>query len=297
MLSRTALLNSPFIDLTSSITFYEGTKMVLLFPIAILRVLINIKLATASVCCIYYARFTGLNVTNALLWIIRASVFVIGISVKTKGLKNLVAANSLDRNVVLVYNHISFMDQFILMTNGILAFITSYTYKAVPAVGPFLTYVESVFIIPKRGISQQLVDRLVQKKTNNRFMLAVAPEGALSNGRALLKFKTGAFVAKAPVLPVLIRYHYKHFCPAWTIDSPFLTCYRLLTQFVNYASVEYLPLVYSNENETAVEFAERVRCIMANALGIPMVPLDVNDKIELIKEYKMTLFRDDVVKN
>ena len=34
----------------------------------------------------------------------------------------------------------------------------------------------------------------------------VAPEGTLSHGRCLLTFKTGAFVAGLPVVPILYRY-------------------------------------------------------------------------------------------
>jgi lysophosphatidylcholine acyltransferase/lyso-PAF acetyltransferase len=51
-------------------------------------------------------------------------------------------------------------------------------------------------------------------------MLYVAPEGTLSNGRCLLTFKTGAFVAGTPVVPILLRYRLKPHNPAWTIVNP-----------------------------------------------------------------------------
>lgn len=51
-------------------------------------------------------------------------------------------------------------------------------------------------------------------------MLSVAPEGTLSNGRCLLSFKTGAFVAGTPVVPILLRYKLKPHNPAWTIIIP-----------------------------------------------------------------------------
>jgi len=40
-------------------------------------------------------------------------------------------------------------------------------------------------------------------------------EGTTTNGEFLLPFKTGGFLAKAPVLPVILRYHYQRFSPAW----------------------------------------------------------------------------------
>jgi lysophosphatidylcholine acyltransferase/lyso-PAF acetyltransferase len=52
-------------------------------------------------------------------------------------------------------------------------------------------------------------------------MLSVAPEGTLSHGRCVLKFKTGAFVAGMPVVPFVLRYKLTPHNPAWTIIIPF----------------------------------------------------------------------------
>ena len=51
-------------------------------------------------------------------------------------------------------------------------------------------------------------------------MLSVAPEGTLSHGRCVLKFKTGAFVAGMPVVPFVLRYSLVPHNPAWTIIIP-----------------------------------------------------------------------------
>ncbi len=48
-------------------------------------------------------------------------------------------------------------------------------------------------------------------------VLAIAPEGTLSNGRCLLTFKSGAFVPGVPVVPLLLRYQLEPFNPAWSI--------------------------------------------------------------------------------
>lgn len=52
-------------------------------------------------------------------------------------------------------------------------------------------------------------------------MLSVAPEGTLSHGRCVLKFKTGAFVAGCPVVPFVLRYKLVPHNPAWTVIIPF----------------------------------------------------------------------------
>jgi lysophosphatidylcholine acyltransferase/lyso-PAF acetyltransferase len=48
-------------------------------------------------------------------------------------------------------------------------------------------------------------------------MLFMAPEGTCSNGRCILRFRTGAFVPGVPVLPVCLNYNKRSHNPAWTI--------------------------------------------------------------------------------
>ena len=45
--------------------------------------------------------------------------------------------------------------------------------------------------------------------------IGYSTEGTTTNGEFLLPFKTGGFLAKAPVLPVILQYHYQRFSPAW----------------------------------------------------------------------------------
>ena len=45
------------------------------------------------------------------------------------------------------------------------------------------------------------------------------PEGTTTNGNYILPFKTGAFLAGTPIQPVILRYPYIHFSPAWETIS------------------------------------------------------------------------------
>jgi lysophosphatidylcholine acyltransferase/lyso-PAF acetyltransferase len=40
-------------------------------------------------------------------------------------------------------------------------------------------------------------------------------EGTTTNGSYILPFKTGAFLARTPVQPMLLKYPFKRFSPAW----------------------------------------------------------------------------------
>jgi hypothetical protein len=82
-------------------------------------------------------------------------------------------------------------------------------------------------------------------------MVAIAPEGMTSNNRSVLRFRSGAFVLHAPVLPVCISYQWKHVNPSWTLCNEPWHILRLLTQFVNFATVEILPAHAPNADEAA----------------------------------------------
>ncbi|KAG8389965.1 hypothetical protein BUALT_Bualt01G0034300 [Buddleja alternifolia] len=58
-----------------------------------------------------------------------------------------------------------------------------------------------------------------------------------------------AFLAKAPVLPFILRYPYSRFSPAWDSISGVRHAILLLCQFVNYIEVTQLPVYYPSEQE------------------------------------------------
>ena len=97
--------------------------------------------------------------------------------------------------------------------------------------------------------------------------LLLFPEGTTTNGSALLPFKTGAFLTGAPVQPVLLRYRWRRFSPAWeTITAPrhfFLT----FSQFAQSLEVLYLPVYEPSAAERAdpAVYAAGVRAAMLRA--------------------------------
>ncbi|KAJ0978572.1 hypothetical protein J5N97_014046 [Dioscorea zingiberensis] len=104
----------------------------------------------------------------------------------------------------------------------------------------------------------------VQRESKSSDFKGVA-EGTTTNGDFLLPFKTGAFLAKAPVLPVILRYPYSRFSPAWDSISGVRHIVLLLCQFVNYMEVVHLPVYYPSEEEKEDPklYANNVRKLMA----------------------------------
>lgn len=113
----------------------------------------------------------------------------------------------------------------------------------------------------------------------------MAPEGTCGNGRSLMKFRTGAFVPGAPVLPVLLKYSNDHLNPAWTIMNEPLHFIRLLCQFYNHLEITFLDIYRPSEEEKNDPelFAENVREVMGAQLGFPLVDESYNNFYALNK--------------
>ena len=50
-------------------------------------------------------------------------------------------------------------------------------------------------------------------------LIMMCAEGTTTNGSYLLPFKTGAFLARIPVQPIILKYRYRRLSPAWDTIS------------------------------------------------------------------------------
>ncbi|KAK3231568.1 hypothetical protein Dsin_003449 [Dipteronia sinensis] len=128
------------------------------------------------------------------------------------------------------------------------------------------------------GVVTDRVKEAHQDKSAPLMMLF--PEGTTTNGDFLLPFKTGAFLARVPVLPVILRYPYKRFSPAWDSIAGARHVLLLLCQFVNHIEVTRLP-VYNpsqQEKDDPKLYAENVRRLMATEGNMIMSDIGLAEK-------------------
>ncbi|XP_056167804.1 lysophospholipid acyltransferase LPEAT1-like isoform X3 [Syzygium oleosum] len=153
-----------------------------------------------------------------------------------------------ERPGAIVSNHVSYVDILYHMSSSFPSFVAKWLN--------FLWLVSS-------GVITERVREAHQNKDAPMMMLF--PEGTTTNGDYLLPFKTGAFLAKAPVLPVILNYPYQRFSPAWDSISGVRHVIFLLCQFVNHIEVTHLPVYYPSEQEKgdAKLYANNVRRLMA----------------------------------
>jgi lysophosphatidylcholine acyltransferase/lyso-PAF acetyltransferase len=122
--------------------------------------------------------------------------------------------------------------------------------------------------------------------------VAVAPEGTTKSGACLTRFRTGAFVPGAPVLPVLFYYGDEGQAPAFPLRPPasfhpgWGRVSSALSHFArsqaaprNALAVRVLPLYEPSAAERAdpAVYAENVRHHMAAALGVPPVSAGIEE--------------------
>jgi hypothetical protein len=98
-------------------------------------------------------------------------------------------------------------------------------------------------------------------------------QGTTTNGKQLIKFKTGAFATGRPVQPVLLRFPFRHLNPAYTNCNGLWHFFRHMTQLVNWAEVTVLPMYTPSAAELAdsAAYMSNVRALMARELGVPVV--------------------------
>jgi 1-acyl-sn-glycerol-3-phosphate acyltransferase len=104
------------------------------------------------------------------------------------------------------FNHTSPFDGVLFFSQHLLAFVMMSGIRSVPVYGKLMEVAGSVFIDrSSQSGNSQVLSNLIQDKS--RPPLGLAPEGKLSNGDVVYKFRTGGFLTSEQIQPVTIRYY------------------------------------------------------------------------------------------
>ncbi|XP_052201419.1 lysophospholipid acyltransferase LPEAT1 isoform X2 [Diospyros lotus] len=172
----------------------------------------------------------------------------------------------------IISNHVSYLDILYHMSSSFPSFVAKRSVAKLPLVGLISKCLGCVYVQREskssdfKGVSGVVNERVREAHQNRSApMMMLFPEGTTTNGDFLLPFKTGAFLSKAPVLPVILRYPYQRFSPAWDSISGVRHIIFLLCQFVHYLEVMRLPVYYptQQEKDDPKLYADSVRRLMA----------------------------------
>jgi 1-acyl-sn-glycerol-3-phosphate acyltransferase len=113
-------------------------------------------------------------------------------------------------NILIVANHISWLDIFVLNAMRPARFIAKEEIKRWPVVGRLAANAGTLFIERERRRDTHSVNRHTVEALSRGDIVAVFPEGTTSDGKGLLKFHSSLFQpivdAAGHVQPIAIRY-------------------------------------------------------------------------------------------
>lgn len=191
-------------------------------------------------------------------------------------------AEDIRQTPLLVANHISYIDALVLaVTFGAPKVLAKSGTLKTPLIGTFAKEIGVIEVDrssrdSRAATMESIASHVAGWRLGERPLL-LFPEGTTSNGADLLEFKKGAFVAGAPVRPIVICYdgawhpanvNYKvskdgEITP--TGDKEW--CEQFLGHFIHSLSVKVLPPYIPSEEEkgNAMIFASNVRGVMSDA--------------------------------
>lgn len=192
-----------------------------------------------------------------------------------------------ERPGAIISNHVSYLDILYHMSASFPSFVAKRSVAKLPLVGLISKCLGCVYVQREskssdfKGVSGVVTERVREAHQHKSApMMMLFPEGTTTNGDYLLPFKTGAFISKAPVLPVILRYPYQRFSPAWDTISGARHVIFLFCQFVNYIEVTWLPVYYPSQQEKDDPklYANNVRRLMASEGNLTMSDIGLAEK-------------------
>ncbi|KAJ0979887.1 hypothetical protein J5N97_015361 [Dioscorea zingiberensis] len=192
-----------------------------------------------------------------------------------------------ERPGTIVSNHVSYLDILYHMSSSFPSFVAKRSVAKLPLVGLISKCLGCVFVqresktLGFKGVAGVVTERIQQAHQNKHApMMMLFPEGTTTNGDFLLPFKTGAFLAKAPVRLMILKYPYSRFSPAWDSISGIRHIFLLLCQFVNYMEVIHLPVYHPSEEEKEDPklYTNNVRKLMSTEGNLILSDLGLAEK-------------------
>ncbi|KAJ1617821.1 hypothetical protein T492DRAFT_1151703 [Pavlovales sp. CCMP2436] len=204
--------------------------------------------------------------------IFRCALFVVGYhTIETHG-------RPFPKARIIVCNHTTFLDPMLLCASlGTVSFVGAQRYASIPIISTVGRAMHHIILDRRNHDSRGAVLREINARARSTQPwphVAIFPEGTTTSGKALIRFKKGAFTPGVVVQPVVVRYPFAAVDPAWVAAGPQLATllWLLLCQLENHAIVTWLQPYEPSAAEAADPdlFAENVRGVMAAALKIPV---------------------------
>ena len=174
---------------------------------------------------------------------------------------------------VIVCNHTSLFDIIAMLMSFPVAFTAKKSLKNWSIIQQAAAIYDIIFI--DRTKNQRVSDQIVDYINDPSYLpLCIFPEGKITNGTALLGFRTGAFLTEHQVQPITMRYTHwfndmRTSNVTWLESVPKYVYKFCSCPFVTLDIVVHPPFDFKGQNLTPAEKAKIAQLYMANYLGVP----------------------------
>ncbi|XP_052306352.1 lysophospholipid acyltransferase LPEAT1 isoform X6 [Populus trichocarpa] len=195
-------------------------------------------------------------------------------------------SEDLERSGAIISNHVSYLDILYHMSASFPSFVAKRSVAKLPLVGLISKCLGCVYVQREsnssdfKGVSGVVTKRVKEAHENRSAPMMMLFPGTTTNGEFLLPFKTGAFLATAPVHPVILRYPYQRFSLAWDSISGARHVFYLFCQFINHMEAIWLPVYYPSQEEKDDPklYASNVRRLMTCESHLIMSDIGLAEK-------------------
>ncbi|KAK8587945.1 hypothetical protein V6N13_086903 [Hibiscus sabdariffa] len=188
---------------------------------------------------------------------------------------------------IAVSNHVSYIEPIFYFYEIFPTIVASESHDSIPIVGTIIRAMQVIYVNRFSSTSRKnAVNEIKRRASCHTFpRVLLFPEGTTTNGKFLISFQLGAFIAGHPIQPIIVRYPHVHFDQSWGLISLSKLMFRMFTQFHNFIEVEYLPIIMlsDHQKQNAVHFAERTSQAMASALNVVQTSHSYGDLMLLMK--------------
>ncbi|CAA7016947.1 unnamed protein product [Microthlaspi erraticum] len=279
---------------------YEAIKIVICLPIALVRlVLFGLSLAIG-----YLATKLALAGWKdkhnpmpqwrcRIMWITRICTRCILFSFGYQWIRRKGKPARREIAPIVVSNHVSYIEPIFYFYELSPTIVASESHDSLPFVGTIIRAMQVIYVDRFSQASRKnAVHEIKRKASCDKFpRLLLFPEGTTTNGKVLISFQLGAFIPGYPIQPVVVRYPHVHFDQSWGNISLLMLMFRMFTQFHNFMEVEYLPVIYPNENQkqNAVRLSKKTSNAIATSLNVVQTSHSYGDLMILNRASELKL--------
>ena len=180
------------------------------------------------------------------------------------------------KNMMLVANHVSWLDIYLLNSVRPLRFVSKAEVRSWPIVGWLAARAGTLFIDRSKRHDTKRINHEVSTVLSKGGCVAVFPEGTTSDGSLLRPFHASllqpAIDSQSKIWPAAIRYTHAdgslNVAPAYVDDVTFKdSIFLILSQKTIYAEIQFMPPIHTHGKQRR-DLAMEAERVIARALNL-----------------------------